>query len=1020
MRPLKLIIRAFGPYAKEQGLDFRELRNNGLFLIHGPTGAGKTSIIDAMCFALYGEASGKERDCRHLRSHHADAHTPSEVVFDFSLGSRSYRVARTLEFERPKKRAGGTTREIAKACLWDRTESCGDAEDGHVLASQPTRVTEKVEELLGFKSDQFRSVVVLPQGQFRRLLLAASKEREQILETLFSTGYYRLIEEELKERSKTIESELKELMKERDYALKHAAVDREEGAEKKLEELALETNRLRAALDILKAAEEASQKRLQEGRENNRKIDELAAAGEAHGKLLAQKVAMAVKSVELDRATRALSLEGLEKNLKDREREHEDSLQQKQRAGQALEAAHRALVAAQEALRKEELTRGRRDALQVAMAELEKKRAQVEEIDEERGRLEGIIKLIGAMESDHRLAALVLQNTRKELDSLHGELLMAQKEATSVPLLKESRDGARKEYALALELKDLLPQIEKAAKDHKALEAGLAGIEQELEASKKERDRLERDWLKGQAAHLAEKLASGEPCPVCGSREHPSPARTAEKIPGEDKLRQARGKVEALESKCRDAVLKLSSSAQRLGIMNAQKEEKEKSLGGSHDGIVRASKEKLDASENNLQRGEKAASLVSALQGRQKSLVDTLRSSEERSAGLSGELQELTRSRGASEGILKGLEKDVPECLRSIEALESALREKNAELLRLEQAFETARKAHEVASADRARREESLRKSAEKAAEAAGILVKAGGEFEGNLKKAGFSDAGEYRQSRKTREAMELLDREIKKYDRELHAAEESHQKAKEAAEGLRKCDLSALGDDLAGTKKELGEANQRWGELGGKKEQLQICLEKLARNKRQREAKEEEYKVAGRLAEVAGGENPKKMTFQRYVLAFLLDDILVAATRRLSLMSLGRYSLRRETEKGDLRRSGGLDLMAYDDYTGTERAVATLSGGESFLASLALALGLADVVQAYSGGIRLDTIMVDEGFGSLDPEALELSFKALEGLQQGGRLVGIISHVPELREWITARLEVTAGKKGSTARFVV
>ena len=310
--------------------------------------------------------------------------------------------------------------------------------------------------------------------------------------------------------------------------------------------------------------------------------------------------------------------------------------------------------------------------------------------------------------------------------------------------------------------------------------------------------------------------------------------------------------------------------------------------------------------------------------------------------------------------------------------------------------------------------------AADHATEAAQLLMNQREQFHKSLREAGFADEQGFRSSKKTSAEIESLDATIQSFDRSLNAAKDRLNRAQQTAADLEPPDIHALTSVATKAKKDTEQAVRAEAFLAAKRDSLCRWAADCTRLTEQKERLEAEYAVKGRISEVANGINREGITFQRFVLAALLDDVLLAASKRLQIMSNGRFTLQRIRERTDRRAAAGLDLEVDDTYSGTARPVSTLSGGESFLASLSLALGLADVVQTYSGGIQLDAVFVDEGFGSLDPEALDLALQALVDLQRDGRIVGIISHVPTLREIIDARLEVSAQRSGSTARFVI
>ena len=338
----------------------------------------------------------------------------------------------------------------------------------------------------------------------------------------------------------------------------------------------------------------------------------------------------------------------------------------------------------------------------------------------------------------------------------------------------------------------------------------------------------------------------------------------------------------------------------------------------------------------------------------------------------------------------------------------------------LTQALERARAQTEQTQRDLAVQEATLQGAQATVHSARQHAAEAQQTFTCRLYEAGFADAADFQAACLDAPTLAQLEDEIQRYAGDLQAARTRLQRAQEAAQGLTMPDLEGMEHHLHEVQTALEECSRERGGLAEQLDRATGWLADLQQTTREMAQQEARYAVVGRIAEVAEGQNAYRMTFQRFVLAALLDEVLIAASQRLQLMSRGRFDLQRAREHIDRRMAGGLDLVVYDAYTGTTRPVNTLSGGESFLASLSLALGLSDVVQAYAGGVTLQTLFVDEGFGSLDPEALDLAFRALVDLQSGGRLVGIISHVPELKERIEARLEVTPGRGGSTVRFLL
>ncbi|MCA1959982.1 MAG: hypothetical protein LDL33_04220, partial [Desulfomonile sp.] len=361
----------------------------------------------------------------------------------------------------------------------------------------------------------------------------------------------------------------------------------------------------------------------------------------------------------------------------------------------------------------------------------------------------------------------------------------------------------------------------------------------------------------------------------------------------------------------------------------------------------------------------------------------------------------------------------IPEGLRDMGALDRAKQEATAKLKDLELAFEKAQQALAMADRNVSASQAALKAAKDAAAEAEGQARAARDDFIAGLTAAGFLDEAAYHASKKTKSEIHHLQEEIEQFDQSLAAARDRRARADKAAAGFETPDMKALEEAASKAAAALEKAQGERIGLAKDIDWRQTQLDELARRSTELEALERKYSVLGRISEVASGNNRERTTFQRFVLGALLDDVLRAASERFLIMTNRRFSLQRIPAPVDRRMAAGLDLEVEDAYTGTCRPVSSLSGGESFLAALSLALGLADVVQAYSGGIRLDTIFVDEGFGNLDSEALDLAFRALIDLQRSGRLVGIISHVSELQERIDTRLEVMPAKVGSIAKFV-
>lgn len=1017
MRPLKLVMSAFGPYAGTQVLDFTELGHRNFFLIHGPTGAGKTAILDAVCFALYGDTSGAQRDGRQMRSDHADLAVTTEVVFDFSVGGRVYRVRRNPEQERPKKRGDGTTVMPPGATLWDRTGKKLD-DEGVVMATGTSRVNEAVEGLLGFKSEQFRQVVLLPQGDFRRLLTANSVERQHVLETLFRTGLYNRIELFLKETAKGLKNEIMVYLDRRSFILKESTVQTQDELEernlfhkKRLDALAhrfAEANRALNEARKLLARGERARDLLWENEQASRALAELEVrAGD-----------MERKRRELTMARQALGLVDAENSLAARYKDAEQS----EKACWLAELARQEAAAAKEKM----------DCL---LAEEKAREPEREDARHEVGRLNELDGKVAALQA----AVVAVGEAAKNAGAAEARRARLQESLSAVRTAIEEKaavcataaDLANRAAALEVSCREIRRASEKRqmleslrfeqARVSKECEQAGAEWQQAEDNYKQAKDMLllvQKAWTAGQAAILARGLRDGVPCPVCGSTEHPAPASGEGELPSDKDIKGHQQAVSELEA-ARDQVLKrLNDARNKMQRLDGRIADLEDELGDNAREDCEVLKANAQQVYDMWEKARQAAGQVITLNRE----LEELRSEEKETANqlekATVSLQEAKLVLGSARATLQERESAVPAELRDPTALVDAQRAAFRKKEQLVKAFEQAMDNAGIAARALASAEAEMR-AAYEARDAADKHFQAEKEaFRRRLTEAGFDSLQDYRSARRKPEEIRLLEEEIRQYDKDLSAARDRRKRAALAAEGLEKPNIDGLAAAVAAAEKTRDQLLGEQNELRVRVEQENGWLRELRKINSLLGETEKRYALLGRLAEVANGKNIYGLTFQRFVLGALLDDVTVAATERLKVMSRGRYQLQRTMDRARSNAAGGLELEVFDTYTGMARSVATLSGGETFLASLALALGLADVVQTYAGGIHLDTIFVDEGFGTLDPESLELAMRALVDLQKGGRLVGIISHVPELKERIDARLEVRPAKKGSVAYF--
>ncbi len=1013
MRPLKLTMQAFGPYAGTQELDFSELGGRRFFLIHGPTGAGKTSILDGMCFALYGQMSGAGRDGDRMRSQLAEPDLPMKVTFTFSVGERQYRVARSPAQSLVVK---GRERDVPPAAELHRLENGLWAP----LASGDRKVSEQVETILGFRVEQFRQVVVIPQGDFRKLLTAGSREREEILRVLLKVDGFRAIEDYLKHKAKALEGELERQTTTEAAIQGEADVESLEMLRERMGVHGEELDALAEQLTTLRQAQEAKRKALTEGRAANGRLRELAEAGQALEGLKERATEIEELGQALRRAEAAAALADAETALTKRKAEFSNAAAELEKAGRESTEAALAQTEAIQALELEQAKEPERKTLADQIVRLKDALPQARRFS----------ALRQAAEQAAAAAATALHRRQRAEQDLkdHSEAQRRITEQTSA-LEPEAQTLAERKAAH----ERLAGQAEKRAALDDLVTKGAALVAAEaaalvaaedaqalLDGHRNNLKTLKKAWEAAQAALLAAELEEGEPCPVCGATHHPARAAMPEGTPTQSELDAMEDRATELEAVLERAKTRRNDSALALARHQEKVVALEETLGLLADQTVDEVKEKLKDAALHSQKAAEAAATLARLKT---ALSEEAAKRPALEQALTEALAATERAQAAStraQAELDALMEQVPEKMRDSAVIEQYLARKEAQAAELRLALEATGKQAGDAAGLAAGAKAAL-EAARKALETARTNHEAEREtFANRLGDSGFASQQEYESARQTPATRAQWKRDTEAWGHAMAAAADRLSRAEREAAGLTAPDLPALEEAERQAGEQTEQALREHTALAGQLESERGWEKKLAALAAAIGRLREEYAVMGDLARVANGGNQLGLTLQRFVLGALFDDVAQAATQRLRIMSRGRYMLQRTMERARANSAGGLELEVFDEYTGQARPVSTLSGGESFLASLALALGLSDVVQSRMGGLHLETVFVDEGFGTLDPEALEEAVKALLELQGAGRLVGIISHVPELKERIDARLEVLPAEKGSVARFVV
>lgn len=919
MRPIKLKISAFGPYAGVTEFDFEKLGTGGLYLITGDTGAGKTTIFDGITYALYGDPSGNNREVSMLRSKYADDSTPTEVELTFSYYGKEYTVKRNPEYERAAKRGSGTTKQIAKAEFI--------YPDGRTI-SNIKDVNNAIKDVIGIDRNQFCQIAMIAQGDFLKLLLSPTKERMEIFRHLFKTERFSNLQIRLKKETDTLSGEC--------TAIRQSIKQYIDGIECDSDSV--------EAIDVKKA-----QKGEQTTEDTVLLLEKLIADDEETEKKLTEQKETLQKELDSIKAriTKATEIARAKKDLADNEARCSKKVDEKANFERMLET---------EKAREPQIEEYRNQAAQIEAtlddySELDKKQAAVRTND----------KCIKDLTQR-------VQKTKAHADSLNCEIVALTKEKET--LEKAGEDKLRLEHekqALTersekfADLRRNIQAYERADKDYKAAiqaykekDDFAIAVEAEFRASNKA-------YLDAQAGILADTLKAGEPCPVCGSTEHPLVARKPENAPTKEML----DKLQAKQS-------------------NAKKDADDaRERAGSYKGVV-DEKVKNVVEQINLLLGE------SSIEQAKHAIEDEVFSIKHEIKEVESQIKTEQKKIDRKAEIDKQLPRQTTELdneKQQLEATQKELTEKTKENNMLATQIEELQNKLTFDSREKAEEEhDSLLKKAER-----------------------------------MKEVIEGAEKKLADCDKDLASLESAR------AEILKRLDGS---DDMV---LELETAKQQnvEGEIKkiesseklvhSRKSKNQQALNNIKEKARHLITVEHNLSWVKALSNTANGTitGKQKVMLETYIQMNYFDRIIARANSRLMIMTNGQYDLVRRTDSS-IRGQSGLDLDVIDHYNGSQRSVKTLSGGESFKASLALALGLSDEIQASAGGIRLDTMFVDEGFGSLDDESLSHAIKALQSLADNDRLVGIISHVAELKEKIDKQIIVTKEKSGGSKAEII
>ena len=917
MRPIKLTMSAFGPYAGTTVLELDKLGKSGIYLISGDTGAGKTTIFDAISFALFGTPSGSNRKTDMLRSKYAQPGTPTAVELVFEYGGKTYTVKRSPEYERPKTRGEGTTKELQSAEL--------HMPDGRLITKYK-EVTAAVVEILGIDQGQFTQIAMIAQGDFQKLLLASTDDRQKIFSRIFRTQPFSRLQNALKDEANALWRQLDQAENSIAQYISGISCDKASVY----------------APQVCKAVNK--QLPYDQVPELLKKLAEEDAAAEAAIKEKLDAVSSLIEQTAA-RIKLAEQKAGLGKDIAAAEGKRAEALEKLAALKDALAEARGRLPQAEELGKK--------------AAELNARLSDYDHLDELEKELkdcrDDLQRSGKALES--KTAALA--KASDALKAADAELAGLENAGEDVLRLTASKEKADAELA---DLGDIHKSIEELAKAEKKL-ADLQEVyrkKQTAESAERSRyDAMRHSYLSAQAGILALGLEEGQPCPVCGSVHHPQLAAVPAEAPSKEELDAAEASLKNASDKAFAASSDAGKQAERVKLLAEDLKEKA-GTDAPADQLKAQTEERIENAKKNIE------DITAQLEASKKAKA--------RKDELSEKLPELEKAKAEAEKTVSEIKAQIAGLEASAAQLEAS-RKATAEKLKFE--------SGEQAKAE-VKRLEKEKKGIEQAAKDAETAHAAADKD------------------------LTALDASIETYKKSFAELPDQDADALEQ----KRADLLA---EKEGFDKELAELTHRIRTNDG-------ILKNITDKTAEAESLRRRYSWVRALSDTAQGtvSGREKIMLETYVQMTYFDRILARANVRLLMMSDGQYELRRRSRAGDLRSQSGLELDVKDHNNDSVRPAASLSGGESFMASLCLALGLSEEIQSSAGGIRLDCMFVDEGFGSLDEETLRLAMKALADLTEGSRLVGIISHVAELKERIDKQIVVTKDRSGGSKAEII
>ncbi|RKQ30776.1 AAA family ATPase [Oceanobacillus halophilus] len=1028
MKPIKLTMTAFGPYKYTETIDFQELEQNHLFVISGNTGAGKTTIFDGISFALYGSASGSDREnTAMLRSDFAedDTHTAVELVFE--LHQRTYRILRQLgHVKQGNKTKTGEKYEFYE--IVDGTEiPCVDRQ----IVSE---IDKKVEEIIGLTKDQFKQIVMLPQGEFRKLLTSETENKEEILRRIFKTESYKQIGELLKQKKSIVKQEFDQLKQTRDNQIQNIFAVLPERKDSHLFQVLSEehfnVNQIISGLEkevfFYREKIDLDQKKYDEAYKQHDKQQNIYYQTKAVNDRFIELDQKKVKLKELEE--KIPSMEKQEKQLADAERASGIEIYEKQAAEWKKEEKQKLLLLqnaqinkkqsdeqfknAEAAYNEEEKKKDIREKISKKLDRLHEFLPMVQDIDQMKKQLQVLRNKANQAYSDLEQVQADWKDKNQTADEKSKNIKLLEEATSHLPSKQQKLHEMREQARVLRDYINLTKEITIKQEEMKQKKQAF----QQLKDTYREKEAL---WMNNQASMLAAHLHDGEACPVCGSLDHPKKAAENGQITTRDELDRLKVRLDELESSYRNALAILETKttnqkekAEELAELNVPVTD----AFAVNEQLI-ADGKRLGTEVEQLNKQHEQLRKLRVAYDREVTLIKQLESKKEL---LDKAFQEQKTSYETTKARYEERVSKIPESVQDLTILEKEIHETVELYKRLEKNWENAQKLLEKAKEENTKAATNLENKEQQLNETQTRREKAEIAFESQLSDAKFTSVDLYHQAKIPLTEREKMKAAIQGFKENLSSLKQQVMELELTLKNKERVDLTVLEQKLVELKSGYESALQQ---LNLSKEYYQESakmITKIIEVNEQVANYEKQLGTITDLYDVIRGQNDSRISFERYLQIEYLERIIEAANQRLKRLSNGQFYLIRSDRQESHGKQSGLGLDVYDTYTGQTRDVKTLSGGEKFNASLCLALGMSDVIQSFQGNISIETMFIDEGFGSLDEEALNKAIDTLIELQQTGRMIGVISHVQDLKNMFPAILEVAKTKEGYSSTKIV